>query len=107
MSVTGIESSSARRRSLFTTRSRASLAEMSPVSSIVTCGWAARAASTESRKESIEMNRLTMPTTSAVCPSAEARISVRLPRPFRMRAATSSIAARNAESVTRIRSLCR
>jgi hypothetical protein len=35
-------------------RSRASLAEMSPVSSIVTCGCALPAASTEERSASIE-----------------------------------------------------
>ena len=47
ISVTGIESSSARCRSFVTTRSRASLAEMSPVSSIVTSGCGGPAARTE------------------------------------------------------------
>ena len=71
--VTGTESSSARRRSPLTTRSRAMLAEMSPVSSIVTFGCAAPAASTEARNSSIESEIVTKPVTSAECRSRETR----------------------------------
>src|SRR5215211_2790104 len=104
--VTGTESSSARRRSLLTTRSRASLAETSPVSSTSTCACAPPAARTDARKASTAIGCVHCPETTAVRPS-RASSTWMLPSDRLIRVFTSRIAARNAGAVVDSVSLCR